>query len=187
MLSLPHMAPLVEYTARLREQDRGEVPEFDPLDGGVNAQILFVFEKPGPMTAEAGRRIGSGFISRNNDDPTAENTYRFMREARIPRAVTAIWNSVPWWNGTRKIGRSERKDGADEFESLCGRLPRLSAVVMVGKSAERLKPYLEGRPWKLFLSAHPSLLVRATFRTKWEAIPSEWAKVMSPASGSGGG
>jgi hypothetical protein len=48
------------------------VPDFDPLDGGVNAQVLFLLEKPGPMAAEDGKRAGSGFISRDNDDGTAE-------------------------------------------------------------------------------------------------------------------
>jgi hypothetical protein len=85
MLILPHMAPLVEYAAELRKRNGVEAPEFDPLDGGVDAQILFLFEKPGPMTARAGRRIGSGFISRNNDDRTAEATYKFMCQAGIPR------------------------------------------------------------------------------------------------------
>src|SRR5690348_5073585 len=76
MLDLPHVAKLTAYTAELR-RDGKEVPEFDPLDGGTNAQVLFLFEKPGPMTAESGIRTGSGFISRDNDDPTAEATFNF--------------------------------------------------------------------------------------------------------------
>ena len=40
-----------------------EVPDFDPLDGGVEARALFLFEKPGRMTAG---QSGSGFISRDN-------------------------------------------------------------------------------------------------------------------------
>jgi hypothetical protein len=77
-----------------------EVPEFDSLDGGVDARVLFLFEKPGPMTAEgngANRRVGSGFISRNNDDPTAEATFTFMRQANLPRKLTILWNVIPWW------------------------------------------------------------------------------------------
>jgi hypothetical protein len=73
MLTLPHIAPLSAYAAKLRLRGSVEVPEFDPLDGGVNARILFLFEKPGPMTADGStfsERSGSGFISR--DDPTAE-------------------------------------------------------------------------------------------------------------------
>lgn len=100
MLRRPHMKPLVVYTGLLREGGCGEVPEFDPLDGGVNAQVLFLFEKPGPMTAEAN---GSGFISRNNDDLTAEATFKFMEQAGIPRGLTITWNVIPWWNCTRKV------------------------------------------------------------------------------------
>jgi hypothetical protein len=50
------------------------------------------------MTAPSrvGARGGSGFISRNNDDRTAEATWDFMEEARIPRAATVTWNVVPW-------------------------------------------------------------------------------------------
>ena len=179
MLTLPHIAPLVEYTAELRRRDGVEVPEFDPLDGGIDAQVLFLFEKPGPMTAEAGRRAGSGFISRNNDDPTAEATFNFMRQAGIPRKGTVIWNVVPWWNGKRKITTDESRNGAASFITLRGYLSKLSAVVMVGKRAARLQPYLKTTGLELFRSCHPSPLVRARFRSRWEAIPSEWAQVMA--------
>jgi hypothetical protein len=86
MLPRLHMVDLASYAQSLRKTGV-EVPDFDPLDGGVRAQVLFLFEKPGPMTAEkgSGNRSGSGFISRDNDDPTAEAIWRFMREADIPR------------------------------------------------------------------------------------------------------
>src|SRR5579872_4039607 len=71
MLCKMHMARLVKYTAGLRDRGLGEVPNFDPLDAGVDARVLFLFEKPGPKTAKDGRRKGSGFISRDNDDGTA--------------------------------------------------------------------------------------------------------------------
>src|SRR5882672_5086390 len=96
MLGLAHVAPLTAYAAELRQRDNVQVPDFDPLDGGVNARVLFLFEKPGPMTAESGPRTGSGFISRDNDDPTAEATFKFMQQAGIPRKLTVIWNIVPW-------------------------------------------------------------------------------------------
>src|SRR5262249_9080241 len=95
MLCEPHIGPLTAFAAELRKRGLGEVPEFDPLDGGVDARVLFLFEKPGPMTAE---HHGSGFISRNNDDRTAEATINFMRQAGIPRKLTVIWNLIPWWN-----------------------------------------------------------------------------------------
>lgn len=176
MLALRHMAPLVAYTAELRRRDRVEVPEFDPLDGGVDARILFLLEKPGPMTAVAGKRAGSGFISRNNDDPTAEAIFRFMREAGIPRELTVIWNAVPWWNETRSVTPQEIRDGAESFTKLRRLLTKLSTVVMVGQKAARLEPYLRSTGLELFRSDHPSPLVRAKFPSRWEAIPSVWAQ-----------
>src|SRR5258705_7617442 len=114
MLTLRNVAPLTAYAAKLRSSGSVEVPEFDPLDGGINARALFLFEKPGPMTVgenNTRKRSGSGFISRNNDDPTAEASFAFMQLAGIPRKLTVSWNVIPWWNGTRKVTEPELRDG----------------------------------------------------------------------------
>jgi len=175
MLTQPHIAPLTAYAAKLRQRDSIEVPEFDPLDGGVNAQVLFLFEKPGPMTADAN---GSGFISRNNDDPTAQETFKFMEEAGIPRTLTVTWNVIPWWNGTRKVTGQELREGVACVRELISLLPSLCAVVLVGRRAARARRYLEGCGLTLITSAHPSPLVRAKFPERWNAIPSQWADVL---------
>lgn len=177
MLTEPHIAPLNLYTAKLRQQGSGEVPEFDPFDGGIGAEILFLFEKPGPMTSD-GR--GSGFISRNNDDPTAEATFKFMQQAGIPRKLTVTWNIIPWWNGTRKITGQELQKGLACLDELIRLLPRLRAVVLVGKHAARAQGHLNTAYPHLTLitSAHPSPLARASNRELWESIPREWGKVM---------
>jgi uracil-DNA glycosylase len=178
MMEEPHIAPLAKYAARLRALGRGEVPDFDPLDGGTKAQVLFLFEKPGPMTSEAG---GSGFISRNNDDPTAEATFKFMETAGIPRKKTVTWNVIPWWNGTRKVTTSELQDGTAQLTELIALLPRLHAVVFVGAKAARarklLAENLARRQVSSFLSDHPSPLVRAKYPKRWQGIAVEWAKV----------
>ena len=173
MLWEPHVAPLTAYAADLRA--RGEVPDFDPLDGGCNARVLFLFEKPGPKTSETGG--GSGFISRNNDDPTAEATLKFMQEANIPRKLTLLWNIVPWWNSTRRITSQELQQGADSVSQLADLLPHLQAVVFVGAKAAGGRPYLKKRPVKLLDSDHPSPLVRARFPDRWRRIPVQWKKV----------
>jgi uracil-DNA glycosylase len=177
MLCQPHIEPLTAFAARLRKSGVGEVPEFDPLDGGVNARVLFLFEKPGPMTA---RPLGSGFISRNNDDPTAEATFAFMQRAGMPRELTVTWNLIPSWNGTRKIAPQELRDGVKYLAELITLLPKLRAVVLVGQHAAKVAPRLkEKHPGlRAFTSAHPSPLVRARFPDRWNAIPSEWAKVL---------
>ncbi|MBS1857279.1 MAG: uracil-DNA glycosylase [Acidobacteria bacterium] len=177
MLHLPHMIKLTEFAADLRNRGLGVVPDFDPLDGGVGAQILFLFEKPGPMTAEA--RGGLGFISRNNDDPTAEATFNFMAQAGIPRKLTVIWNVVPWWNDTRKVTGAELAAGVACVRELMAHLPSLASVVMVGTRAARARPFLESTGLVLFRSPHPSPLVRTGAREKWNSIPGEWSKAMS--------
>lgn len=181
MLHQLQVKPLTAYTAQLREQGFVEVPEFDPLDGGVNARVLFLFEKPGPMTANREKTSGSGFISRNNDDRTAEATFHFMQQIGIPRRLTVTWNLIPWWNGTRKVTRQELRDGLKCLAGLIDLLPKLRAVVMVGRNAAKAEGYLnEHQPsLRLFFSAHPSPLVKAKFPDKWNTIPTEWAKVLT--------
>ena len=194
LLDARHMRALNEYVAGLRKRPGVEVPDFDPLDGGVDATILFLFEKPGPMTSTTGTRTGSGFISRDNDDSTAENTFTFMREAGIPRKQTVTWNAIPWWNGTRKVTAAELREGAEETGRLTGLLPKLRVVVFVGEKASRACPHLEdaGRggttpssPTGLafFSSFHPSPIVRATRPDRWRAIPSVWAEAWAKAAG----
>lgn len=50
MLVEPHVAPLARYVDSLRaKHPTWEFQDFDPMDGGVEADILFLLEKPGPM------------------------------------------------------------------------------------------------------------------------------------------
>lgn len=176
MLALPHMAPLVAYAEDLRRSGKGEVPHFDPLDGGVEAKVLFLFEKPGPMTTDG---AGSGFISQNNDDPTAEATYRFRRQAGIARKLTVAWNVVPWWNGTRKVTGVELREGVASVKGLVERLPNLRVVLLIGTKAARAERLLKNAGLVLLTSDHPSPIVRAAYRERWDNIPAQWAKVLA--------
>lgn len=180
MLDLPHVAPLTAYAVELRSRGVGTVPDFDPLDGGIAAKVLFLFEKPGPMTdahAPPGLRMGSGFVSRDNDDPTAEATFRFMRQAGVPRTMAVLWNAVPWWNGTTRLSSEELTAGADAASVLLSLLPDLRAIVLVGAKARRLAPRLAGLKPGLLTSAHPSPIVRASRPELWNAIPDAWSRV----------
>jgi hypothetical protein len=180
LLDLSHMKPLVRYVGELRTRDGVEVPDFDPCDGGVKARVLFLLEKPGPMTSEnrIRGRSGSGFISRNNDDLTAEATFNFMQAAGIPRELTILWNVVPWWNGTRKVTHTERIEGVNSILQLVELLPKLSTIVLVGKKAATARQLLHETNFNLLESSHPSPLVRARWPERWNAIPQEWSKVM---------
>lgn len=178
MLHEPHIAPLTDFVQKLKEiHPDCEIPDFDPFDGGCNADILFLFEKPGPMTSASGK--GSGFISRDNDDPTAEATFKFMNKAGLLRERTVIWNVIPGWNGTRKVTTAELRAGIDDLNGLLVLLPKLRAIVLVGQQAQRVmssKSFVKSGCLRIFASAHPSPLVRASHPDVWHAIPSIWAQ-----------
>ena len=180
LLSEPHIAPLAGYVSRLRQERQSwEFPDFDPLDGGVDAEILFLLEKPGPMTSPQHKRKGSGFISRDNDDPTAEAIYWFMQKAGIDRKRTVLWNTIPGWNGRRAIDAGEAGAGIEEVANLLGLLPRIHTVVLVGNNAHRAQAAIRALNLRVIKSAHPGPLVRGLNRAQWERIPEQWAQATS--------
>jgi hypothetical protein len=133
------MASLTEYVNRIRS-DRGlseRIPYFDPLDGGVMAKALFLLEAPGP------KAVMTGFISRNNPDPSARNFLHLLAEAGIERRDSILWNIVPWYlgDGNRirgaKIG--DITEGAFYLPKLFELLPCIRLVVLVGRKAQRAK------------------------------------------------
>lgn len=135
LLSQPHVRPLTAFAARMRDA-RGPdfgIPDFDPLDGGVDARVLFLLEAPGP------KAIASGFVSRNNPDETAKNFFLLSAEAGIDRRLTVVWNSVPWYIGSGSRIRPARRDDVREADGwlveLLEHLPRLRFVVFVGLKA----------------------------------------------------
>lgn len=182
MLGRAHIQPLVRYVERLRRAFGIEVPDFDPVDGGVNARVLFLMEKPGPMTSgDRAGRAGSGFISRDNDDLSAEATFRFMEAAGIPRTEAVLWNVIPGWNGTRRITPDELRKGVAEVENLLELLGQVQSIVLVGRKAQRAEPLLARTGLRLFRSAHPSPIVRASRPEKWAAIPAAWREAYAGA------
>ena len=66
----PHAAPPTDFV-KAEGAGQQRVLLFLTANGGVEATILFLLERPGPMTVPKGRgvRVGSGFINRDNDDP----------------------------------------------------------------------------------------------------------------------
>ena len=167
MLHAPHLAALTEVVGTLRQH--GDLPDFDPLDGGVEAEALFLLEKPGPTTLG-----GSGLVSRDNDNATAEAIATFSAEAGFDRRRTALWNAVPWWNGTVKVTGREIASGLAALPPVLDCLDRLRVAVLVGRTASRAAPLLASRGLALFRSAHPSPNVRAGYPALWRAIPDHW-------------
>jgi uracil-DNA glycosylase len=161
LLTERHVAPLTKFVKSLR-RTRGpdsEVPDFDPWDGGIDAECLFLLEAPG------GRAVASGFVSRNNPDETAKNFFLLNQHARLPRERTITWNVVPWYVGTgrkiRAVNRSDIAEATPHLERMVAMLPRLRIAVLVGRKAQRVLGLLERlRPdCEIFMCPHPSPLV----------------------------
>lgn len=174
LLNHPHVRPLTEYAERLGTQGRGFVPYFDPLDGGTTARLLVLLEKPGPRLCPP---EGSGVVSRDNAGQTARALHRFMQQAAVPRRGVAIWNVVPWWNGTTALTTVEKRLGAAELPKLLLILPALRGVILAGNPAwEFGAPYLAGRGLTLSRCVHPSPQARIGPRSRdaWLLLPELW-------------
>lgn len=147
----PHIAPLTDFVHRLREKvgPDASIPYFDPLDGGVNAEILFLLEAPGPKAKN------SGFISRDNPDESAKNMHELSREAGIDRTRVVVWNTVPWYIGDGKKIRPANTDditeGLSSLTELMQLLNNVRGVVLVGKKAQKSK--------KLVMKINPHLTI----------------------------
>ena len=161
---VPSVQPLRQWAADLAERRGAVVPWFDPAEAGIDSRVLLVYEAPGPMTNADNKRGGSGFISVDNDDQTAENTWR-SRVAAGLHCGALCWNIVPWYLGpaSRKPSAAEIKDGAEELLGLMRLLPRLDTVVLSGRYAQAgWRKYLAGslrRPnVRVIETWHPSPL-----------------------------
>ena len=176
-IHLAHVDPLNQYVKGLRQSSKLEVPYFDPADGGMLATLLILLEKPGPMTSILGRREGSGFISRDNDDPTAEHAFNFWRETGLPRQRVCMWNVIPSWNGTKKFTVEERRKGVSELEHLLSLMPSVRTIVLAGNSAQSAKEAIKSLgDIEVFESVHPSMLAKngCHSREGWKKIGEVW-------------
>lgn len=141
LLAAPHVAPLTAHVARVRsERGADRVPDFDPTEAGIEAPILLLLEAPGGKATR--ERGGSGFVSPDNNDGTAENMWGLLREAGVDRRREVVtWNVVPWYIGNdRKIRPAESDDLLDSrpyVEELLSLLTSLRVVVLLGKPAAR--------------------------------------------------
>ena len=129
---------LVEKIQHSKNKDR-DVPHFDPLDGGPAAGCLFLFEAAG------GKAVESGFVSRNNDDATAERFFK-LNDGVLDREKTISWNIVPWAlreNGkNRKPTTEEIEEGLCWLNELVSKLPNLRVVVLCGDHARKATAFL---------------------------------------------
>ena len=177
-LTADHVLPLTRFVREIRRDRKidQEIPFFDPCDGGVRARVLFLGEAPGP------KAVSSGFISRNNPDETAKNSFELHRDAGLPRDTVLLWNIVPWYVGNngkiRPVSDDDLGQASAYFEPLVRLLPRLRALVLVGEKAQRA---FSSSPTNLrvFKSPHPSPSNLNTRPWNRQAILESWREVAS--------
>ena len=130
--------------ADLPEATRATIPWFDPEGGGGKARLLFLMQDPSRTAA------GTGFISPDNDDPTAMNSTRACDAADLSPDLRVHWNIYPWWvNAPGKGGvlpdptrpaQTHAKAmvlAAPLLETLLrDLLPEIEVVVLLGKHAQ---------------------------------------------------
>lgn len=86
------VGPLNKWVDEVRVSTKESVPYFDPRAATEGADVLVLLQDP---SGEA--QVGSGFISRDNNDPTAHNTTLAAEAAGLSYARSLHWNVVPWW------------------------------------------------------------------------------------------
>lgn len=160
LLQSTHVKPLSDFVARLRQEvgEAAGIPDFDPWDGGVDAEILFLLEAPGA------KAVQSGFISRNNPDETAKNFFEICEVAGISRSRSVVWNIVPWYIGRgsriRPASTVDLSSGSSSLARFLDLLPQLRVIVLVGRKAEYaekiIRPLLPNM--RILKSFHPSPL-----------------------------
>jgi uracil-DNA glycosylase len=159
MLDQPHMTPLSIYLQKMKtELGSGyDTPMFDPCDGGINAKALFLLEAPGP------KAVGSGFISRNNPDPSAKNFNKLLLESGFNRREILLWNIVPWYVGSGKKIRPVRMSDIDQatpfLKELLSILSKLRVIILVGIKAQSARSRISNiTELPIVNSYHPSNL-----------------------------
>jgi hypothetical protein len=143
----PHMAPIDAFVAALVDRDgRGWLPRIAPHHGGTDARVLSVLRDPGPATQVG---VGSGFLSIENDDPTAERQAVLFAEHGIRDRDVLPWNAYPWYINAAP-NAAQGRAGAQVLVELVRLLPHLEVVLLQGRDAERI--------WDRAVALDPSLV-----------------------------
>lgn len=135
-LDEPHVAPLTRLCERIATDVRYQVPGADPDWGGVRARVLVLLRDPGTMTDG---KAGSGLVSPDNDDPTAERLHGLIAETGLRSRDVLLWNAVPWLrpgNAGQRLSVAEMDAGNRWLAELLALLQRLRVVLVLGRDAQ---------------------------------------------------
>ena len=160
-----HVAPINRLVDELQQEGGpGRMPYVAPMYGGVEARLLSVLRDPGPMTQDG---AGSGFLSMENDDPTAEAICGLFADAGIEARDIVPWNAYPWYIN-RAPTAAELEAGVAPLKRLIDLMPRLEVVMLHGGDAKN--------GWKRLMRRFPRLVperglhVISTYHTSRQAF-----------------
>ena len=142
----------------------GHPPYIPPACGGVDALALSISRDPGP---KAGGTKGSGFLSVENNDASAERMGQFLAQAGIDYAQVVPWNAYPWYINSDPT-TDQLRTGVEPLRHLIGLMPRLRVVIAHGTAADK--------GWKLFPKQNLDLIERrgivwlSTYHTSRQAL-----------------
>lgn len=157
----PNVAPINRLVDELRTDDEW-MPYVAPAMGGVNARLLVIFRDPGPKTRD---EHGSGMLSPENDDPSAERLNILLTEAGIAPDDVMGWNAFPWYVN-RKPSSAEIDRGLPVLRRIVELCPNLTVVMAHGGDAQTA--------WKRFRRQYPGvargLTTIETYHTSRQAL-----------------
>lgn len=167
-----HIEPINRLVDELREESGSWMPYVAPVYGGTAARVLAIFRDPGPKTQHD---KGSGMLSLENDDPSAERHLEVVEGSGLAATDLISWNAYPWYIN-RKPTSAEIEQGLDSLQRLIALLPDLVVVIAHGRDAQRA--------WRRFVrsgrSAGRPLEVVETYHTSrqafWTPDPDERAR-----------
>jgi uracil-DNA glycosylase len=92
LLRQPHMQSLTSFRKHLLKglPAGAFVPNFDPMDAGIEARVLLLLETPGRVPRK------TCFTSLDNPSATSKNPKALVGEADLKRSALLLWNLVPW-------------------------------------------------------------------------------------------
>lgn len=128
---LPHIEPFNRIVDDMKTTDQW-MPYVAPVYGGRDARVLAIFRDPGPATREG---LGSGMLCVENDDPSAERHYNFLKNARIDVSDLMVWNTYPWYIN-RKPTSIEVDRGLPILKQIIDLCPNLTVVMAHGGDAQ---------------------------------------------------
>jgi uracil-DNA glycosylase len=158
------VGPLNRWVDEVRVSTNESVPYFDPRSATQGADVLVLLQDP---SGEA--QLGSGFISRDNNDPTAHNSTLAAEAGGLPYSRSLHWNVVPWWVANPVFAprtlAAEARRAAPLLAELMDLLEsRPKVVLLLGKQAQAawsqllLKASPELKSLHVIAAPHPSPL-----------------------------